>query len=163
MPTVVIPERICSHCGGNRWYVRYQKYKDSVYTIHQCSEEKKERDNLWALRNKEKRKLICKKSKDKVKHTDDYKRKNRERAMQWGKLNPERVRENSRKAKLRNPEKYRIFSKNKKQEYRETLSEVYLKDLMCQNSGLSQSDIPQELIELKRKQILLIRELRNHV
>jgi hypothetical protein len=48
MPTVIIPEKICSHCGGNRWYVYpkqgykscYQKILESNKRYHKSSEGK---------------------------------------------------------------------------------------------------------------------------
>jgi hypothetical protein len=151
MPTVTIPDKICSHCGGNKWFLSYSKYKNKVYENYTCT-----------IIRSEKRKLIDKKSRDKVKHTEDYKIKNKERVQRWYLLNTERSKNNVKKAIINNPDKYRNIQRRNRQKYKDTLNANYLKDLICSKTTLSFSDIPQELIELKRKQILLTRQIRNH-
>lgn len=159
MPTIDIPDKICSHCGGTKWFVLYQKYKDKVYTVYTCAIRKMENQKKWNAENREKRCLIYKKSKDKVKHTQDYITKNRKRAAEYYKKYPEKVYAHSKISRLKNPQKWNLASKLKKREYVETASDSYIKSLICQDNTLSYNDIPQELIELKRKQLKLKRQI----
>lgn len=162
MPTVIIPDKICSHCGGTKWFIVYEKYKTKTYTFYRCSEKVNEINRVWSAKNKDKRSLTNKKSKDKVKHTEAYKEKNKTRAKEWYRLNTERAKNNHKKTKKANPEKYKNFERKKQQEYIKTMHSVYLKELICQHSNIPRSDVPQELIELKRKQLILTRIIRNH-
>ena len=167
MPTIDIPDKICSHCGGTRWWTKIDKRinKDSIlkkYVTHTCSIINTERNKKWANENPEKRRMMSKRSKDKVKNTIEYKTKNNERVKTWYKLNKEQAIQNSKNAKIRNPEKYRMLSLKRCKQDTITLHDNYVKALVCQNSELSFKDIPQELIEIKRKQLLLIRQINNH-
>ena len=165
MPTIDIPDKICSHCGGIRWFTKIDKRinKDGIlkeYVTHTCSIIKIEQCKKWASENPEKRKMIYKRSKDKIKDTIEYKTKNNERVKTWYKLNKEQAVQNAKNAKIRNPEKYRLFSLRRCKQDTITLHDNYVKALVCQNSELSFKDIPQKLIDIKRKQILLTRQLK---
>lgn len=162
MPTIDIPDKICPHCGGTKWFLVYQKYKDKVYTIYNCYVKRKEGYKKWNAENREKRCLIYKKSKNKVKHTQDYIAKNRKRAAEYYKKYPEKVYAHARISRLKNPEKCNLASKLKKREYVETASDPYIKSLVCYHTNLSYHDIPQDLVELKRKQLLLKRKIKNN-
>lgn len=62
MPKVVIPDKICPHCGGNEWFISYPKRKDgTVRTKYSClvrmyeakeRYNKKHSDELKILRRK---------------------------------------------------------------------------------------------------------------
>ncbi len=162
MPTIDIPDKICPHCGGTKWFVVYQKYKDKVYTIYNCRVKLDERNKKWNLQNREKRLLIYKRSKDKVRHTEDYIEKNRKRASEYYKQNPDKVKTHAKIARLKYPDRYSGLSKLRKREYVKSLDDVYIKELICRYDKLYHADIPQDLIELKRKQLLLTRQIRNN-
>jgi len=48
MPTIVVPKKICSHCGGNKWYINpkteqeicYEKIMESNRRYHKTKEGK---------------------------------------------------------------------------------------------------------------------------
>ena len=165
MPTIDIPDKICPHCGGTKWFTKIDKRinKDGIlkiYVTHTCSIINTERNKKWASENPEKRRMMSKRSKDKVKDTIEYKTKNNERVKTWYKLNREQAIQNSKNAKIRNPEKYRLLSLKRCRQDRKTLHDNYVKALACQDSELSFKDVPQKLIDLKRKQLLLTRQLK---
>jgi hypothetical protein len=107
MPTVDIPDKICPHCGGTRWYTFIQdgKLKKTCY-----------------------------------KRKQDY-------LLQFYKDNPGKHLSYRRKS---------FKEKSKK------LTTSYIKELIVQFTDLSFDDIPQELVELKRKQLLLKRQIKNN-
>jgi hypothetical protein len=162
MPTIDIPDKICSHCNDTKWFVTYQKYKDKVYTVHTCFNKKIESQKKWISENKDKRLLMYKRSKDKVKQTDDYIKNNRARANKYYEQNPDKVKTTSKAVRLKNPDKYKNICKINKRKYVKFLNDVYIKNLICQNSGLQFGDVPQPLIKLKRKQLLLKRQIKNN-
>lgn len=53
MPTIDIPDRICPHCGGTRWYV----YINKGYTHHHCYVKRRNNFEKFEKNNPEKRKL----------------------------------------------------------------------------------------------------------
>lgn len=162
MPTIDIPDKICPHCGGTKWYVFYQYYKDNKYTLYRCSKIVLEKSKEWRGANKEKTKLIYKRSRDKVKHTEDYIKKNQERASNYYKKYPERVKVNAKLWRLKNPEKTKNIVQKVRKDGIKNLGNSYIKGLICQDTPLSFKDIPKDFIELKRKQLLLKRQL-NHL
>ena len=99
MPTIDIPDKICPHCGGTKWFIVYQTYKDKVYTVKTCSVRKKETDKKWISDNRERCCLIHKRSKDKVRYSKDYISKNRKRANVWFIKNKEKLMTSDRYAK----------------------------------------------------------------
>lgn len=133
MPTIDIPDKICAHCGGTKWKLMTDKYtkKDGTVSL-----------STWYL---------C--------HKKAY--------------------EHSKTTRARNPEKYRNInnkaaSKRRKTEEFKQWSSVYQKKLVANfyplylarliakyTNELNWKDIPQELLETKRKQLLLIRQIKN--
>lgn len=108
MPTINIPDKICPHCGGTRWY----KFLQNGYSKYYCKKKK-----------------------------DIY-------LKDWHNENP-----NKHKS-YRKP-----FGINKSRK----LTDTYLKELLIQYTNLSFKDIPKKLIETKRKQLLLTRQIKNYV
>jgi hypothetical protein len=157
MPIVNIPDKVCPHCDGTHWYTRTTK--DGVL-IQICSIKRNEYNKKWRDRFPEKHKVIGKRSRDKRKHTDEYKRKNVERAVKWNKANPEKSKLYIKAALLRHKKRYKEMSKETDKRFRETLHDSYMIRLIRGNTpSLYLPDIPQELIDLKRKQILLKRQI----
>jgi len=154
MPTIDIPDKICPHCGGTRWY---QKMRNG-YIINYCNNKRIEATKRYEKNHPEK------KTERRHKYYLKHKEKELSRSIKWQKDNPEKYKPVREKANL----KYRISKKGKSKiykrdkSYRESITDAYIKRLAIQKSNLSYSDVPQELIELKRKQLLLIRQIRNN-
>lgn len=146
MPTINITNRICSHCGGTMWYTYVDRKKGSVYS---CPIAKKESNKKWMYKNPDKIKAKNKRSKDKVKDTIEYKRKNLERAIAYNKKYPEKSKTHIKKWMVKN---------------KESLGDYYIKILICRSEKsfkINSIDIPQELVELKRKEQQLKKQLKN--
>ena len=124
MPTVIISDKICSHCRGTKW-----KF-DPKKNTYVCSKKATESVMKWKKNNQEKWNNYQKEF-EKT-HKVSYYRKNQ----------------------LKNYSKSRVA----------LLTDAYIKDRLYSelNKQFTFSEIPQDLIELKKKQLLLIRELRNH-
>ena len=73
----------------------------------------------------------------------EYEAKNKERRREYGAKNKERIAEQRR-------------------EYKVKLSDGYVRSLITQASALTARDIPIELVELKRIQLIIEREVRNN-
>jgi hypothetical protein len=163
MPTIDIPDKICPHCGGIKWYQHGNRY----WCYIRRNEKQKA---LFKNRNKEK-------YNDTRRLTNSYKEKlikEKQKRQEYRKVNPVikktplTTAQRSAKyyLKIKNNPKYKIknvirsnkhFKRNK-----EELNDKYIKSILCSDPGLSFSDIPQELIELKRKQLILTRKIKNN-
>lgn len=170
MPTIIIPDKICPHCGGNKWFQSFHKsrskYKDEdkIFIRYMCATKVAEGINKWKTNNPEKIKAFKKtyRDKDPERHKQlesSYKRryyqkytdKLKARVSNWQMANPERAKEINKKA---------LKKHNKK--CIDNLSEKYLRTLLTNNTSLKYSDINQELIELKRKSLKLKRQLKQN-
>jgi len=136
MPTVEIPDKICPHCGGIRWRIEHKTLAaGNKVEVYRCAVRAIERSNKWKSRH------------------------------------PENVREHNIKSCKRRREKGYFKTPKEKERNRirtrkeaETLCDNYVQKLIFSSpdmKDLSRSEIPQELIETKRKQLLLKRQIRN--
>ena len=162
MPIIEIPDKICSHCNGTRWYTRTTK--DGVL-IQVCSVRKNEYNKKWRVKAPETYKAIRIRYTNKVKHTEEYKSKTLKRSNNYCKENREKVRlqmaHTHSKYKEKYKEKYAEKVKERTKFNVETLSKNYVIALIRgQTRGLYSFEIPQELIDLKRKQLILIRQIK---
>jgi hypothetical protein len=168
MPTVIIPDKICPHCGGDKWFQSSNKSrskykdKDKIFIRYICFILRTEGINRWKKNNPEKVKAIKKAHKDKdpertKKLESSYKRtyyqkytdKLKAKVSKWQMANSERNKEIHTKA---------LKKYNRK--HVDNLSEKYVKKLITNYTPLKPSDINQELVELKRKSIKLQRQLK---
>jgi phage tail sheath gpL-like len=133
MSRVIIPDRICSHCGGTKWIIEKENRKYGVITRYRCAIKASERYKRWEINNP-----------DKVSHYSKQVNKRKTESGYW------------------KTEEYKKKQLLKYYKDRDQVTDRFVKHRLAHDGSLSQSDIPQELVELKRKQILLIRELRNH-
>ena len=140
MPYVIIPDKICSHCGGNKYLIEKTKRPsksnpDCIRIRYRCVVQSDERSKRWKLNNPDKIKKYVQLPKP-----DGY---------------------------YRTPEMKERYKLKYKRES-EQVTDNYVKNRILGKSGslsrtmLSFKDIPQELVEIKRKSILLNRQLRNH-
>lgn len=139
MATVIIPNKICPHCGGNRYIIEKEKRPsksnpDYIRTRYRCVVKSNERLSKWAANNPDRVKTYQKPKPDGYYRTPKMK------------------------------ERYRLKSKRES----EQLTDNFVKNILLGKSGslaremLSFKDIPQKLVEIKRKSILLNRQLKNH-
>lgn len=154
MPTVIIPEKICSHCGGNKYMMTKQKHNGKIYIKYQCLVKREEKRTIWRKSNPDKIKEQSKRAYAKYYNTDKWKatnsayiEKNREKINATNKL----WRDNS--------EKYRIKVKRKADKMIRELSDQYIKLTLTRRSGIAYSEVTPELIEIQRKSLKLQREL----
>lgn len=91
---------------------------------------------------------------DKLKHDDEFMRKKRESNKKWTDSNKEKVAIKRKRFYEKNKEKNLKYGRNAFA----NLTDGSVRKLLCQG-GLSAKDIPQELVDLKRVQILIHREI----
>jgi rRNA maturation protein Nop10 len=147
MPTIDIPGKICPHCGGTRWKTENRKKPTKAnpekrIIRYRCAEKSAEREKRWRDNNLDKIQeywRICSREKNKERTESGY----------W--MTP----------KMR--ERYRIKAKRDS----DTLPDHFVRNIIVQvnnstksNIKLTSSDIPQKLIDIKRKQLLLTRQLK---
>lgn len=137
MATIEIPDKVCSHCGGTRWRTEYKKLaKGNRVLIYRCAVSAIERSNKWKRNNPE----------NVREHNITSCRKRR----QNGYYKTPKERERSR---LRSVREAAELCDN--YIYKTIFASPDLKDI-------SRSDIPKEVIEIKRKQLLLTRQIKNN-
>ena len=151
MATIDIPDRMCSHCGGTRWDVNVLKNK------YYCSKRRLEQD---AIRRK-----------NNPAHFNTLSTNHR-------KNNPDSCKKSAAKSYIKNKAKRLAYHKQhtSKPDIRdrinfnsrkniEKLTDHIVKNMIrhqFNNKSIKACDISEELIELKRKQIILTRKIRNH-
>ena len=59
--------------------------------------------------------------------------------------------------------KHKDKSLERKNKYRESLDDQYVIHVLSRHSNIKASDMPKELIELKRKQLKLYRDVKNNI
>jgi len=137
MPTIDIPDKICPHCGGIRWKSEYRKLaKGNKVLIYRCAVRAMERSNKWKKNNPE--------------NVREHNIKNckKRRANGYYKTPKERER-----ARLRTVKEAADLSDNYL--YKTIFASPELK-------GISRSDMPREILEIKRKHLLLTRQIKNN-
>ena len=151
MPTVNIPDKICPHCGGTKWYF-YAGYPRT------CFNKLSERQKAWRATDKGKEFTNSYyKTEAGKKHRDKY--LNKESTM---KLRAELARQKYYRDKAINPDKVRASRKVKAAKERSKLTDSVVKRYAARDyNGISYSEVTPELIELTRTNILLKRVLRN--
>jgi hypothetical protein len=146
MPTIDIPDKICPCCGGTIWKIQYKKQpiKDDPNRIKEyihCAVRSQEILNTWKEKNSDKLREYWK-----VKSIEQN--KIRKESGYW---KTSKMRERSRLKAKKDSDK---------------LSNHYIINKLVQNHNakntikLDASDIPQEMIEIKRKQLQLTRQIR---
>lgn len=168
--------KICTICKINKPLNEFFYKKDSrdrlSYKCRKCSvilnkkwrhenkEKVRECRRKWRKNNKEKmleygRRKRKKEGKDKRRLINKlYREKNIEKILERERLyyknNKEKRLEYGRKWRKNNKEKYAIICKKSTKRNVENLSDQYIKRKITQFTHLKSSDIPKELIELKR-------------
>ena len=131
MPIEIIPDRICSHCGGNKWGV--YKIKDTKYYQYKCVLKQSERllryYNEKIITNPEKLKKVRQ-------YYLNYKNNDKERFI------------------IQNRKKSKKSSKTSVK----NLTNYYIISTLLNDKKIKKSDITPELIQLKKQSICLYRK-----
>jgi DNA-binding PadR family transcriptional regulator len=149
MPTVIIPDKICSHCGGTEWY--YYENKNS----YSCRNEQKEKRKVYA--STPKGKAILKAARDR------YLLKNKQYCKDYYEKNKEKFKLNS--YNYRKTERGKEALKRAKNKQSENLTDYYIVNnyyinvYVTEGIRINRKDITQEQIEILRNKIKLEREL----
>lgn len=133
---VDIPDKICSHCGGTIWSVTHWANKPK----YECNKREKERKQKWRINNINKIRL----------HQYKWKQNNKEYHKIY-------LKNYIRKTKRLYTEKDIERGKQRVS----SMADIYIKQMLCKE-GIIYSDIPQDLIELKRKQLKLKRYVKEN-
>jgi len=157
MPNVNIPGKVCSHCNDTKWLEYKIKVKGEVITRWTCAIKRRETNRRYEKNNPEK--LIEYRKRNYLIHGKKYQEKFKGYRANYYLDNKEKILEYSRKWEKNNPERYKELVKRKDKKAIDNLSDRYLKLNLSNYSLLHYSEIPQYLIELKRKQLLLYRQI----
>ncbi len=144
--------RVCTKCGEEKpeteeYFYRHKGCRDGLYTI--CKSCIKEKSTRWQAENPEK--VMAKNRRWRAENPE----KQREAEKRWQAKNPEKAREASRRWEAKNPEKAR----EKYRRRRNTLAPTYLKRLISAKYDIDRSEIGDELIEAKRRELKYYRQL----
>jgi hypothetical protein len=151
MPTIDIPDKICLHCGGTKWYKFNIKTKSSTTIVYKCVKRV-----LDINKKSNSGSISAKKALDKYRKTDRFKLVQNT----YYASNKERILERTKDWRSKNKTRYNESVNISKKVYIDNLTDYYIKELLTKRQPeLNYSDIPQELIDAKRAQILLLRQI----
>lgn len=154
MPNVIVPDKICPHCGGNKWY------HDAKRNVYYCYVKQQDKRKAY---------LATPEAKAMVKNSV-YKHRlaNKEKVAKYYK---ERYEKNKEEYKI-NSHKYRQTEKGKaalkraKNKQSENLTDYYIVNSYYVNAyivddvKINRKDVTKEHIEIQRKSIQLKRQLK---
>jgi hypothetical protein len=133
MPTIDIPDKICPHCGGTKWRTELRKKPT------QANPDKTVIRYRCTIGGKE-------------------------RYDRWAENNPGKWKsypKQKRPAGYYKTPKRREQARLKTKRERDNLEDNFIKRIIMGNlKDISRSEIPQKLIDIKRKQLLLTRQLK---
>ncbi len=144
--------RICTKCGEEKpetteYFCRHKACRGGLNTICKVCSSKDVKE--WKAKNPEKARETVRR------WQAENPEKVRETARRWQAENPEKVRESARRWQAENPEKVR----EKDRKYRDALGKTYLKRLISAKYSIVHSEIGDELIEAKRRELKYYRQL----
>jgi hypothetical protein len=180
MPTIDIPDKICPHCGGIRWYIRIYKklsasgepYKTYVCRFCDLASSKK-----WAQSNIERSKEIKNKNYIKKKGTEDFRLRANANTKRYREKNKDRdsykILQKQYKQKSWLRDKYKISLRNKlwsqnnlqlvkeyRKEYRKKLPDSHLRGRLKHHFKLSSELITDDCINKYRMYVKAYRQLK---
>jgi hypothetical protein len=123
-----------------------------------CKECMKHLHHQNYLRNKER--IDRKNAVYKEKNPEKFTELNREWYRKSAPLNRDKLRARYKKYRKENSEKASARQKRFKSRAVRELDDVYVKQTLCARSSLRHEDIPQELVDLKRAQMLFRRQIK---
>jgi len=96
----------------------------------------------------------------------EYKKRQKELRDAWVAAHPDRVKQYKKNWELKNPEAVKYYRKKRKKKDSLVLKDYIIRGHLQKQFDLSleeMHELPDSVIELKRSQLLLIRELRNQI
>jgi len=169
MATIDIPDKICSHCGGIRW-VTFNKTKTlssgekKTYLSYRCAKKNIESGDKWRKNHLEKYKKTAREYvKSRRKIDFEFAEKEREKIRIYGKVHRQERQLYRKKWAKANLEKDRSYYRKSNKIQCINLSDYYVCRIIIGRNKLFKQDIPQEMVEIKRKQLLLTRQIKNYV
>jgi len=168
MPTIDIHDKICPHCGGIRW-VTYKRIKTlasgdkKTYICYICAKKNIENGNKWRKNHVEEFKKTAREY-VKLRRKIDFKfaEKERQKNKVYHKQNSKERQLYRKKWANSNVEKNRAYSRISSKKQIINLTDYYVCKRIINKDKLFKEDIPQDLIELKRKQLILTRQIKNN-
>ena len=153
----IMGTRICTKCGEEKpetteYFYRQKDCRGGLNTTCKVCCNKNARK--WRAENPEKQREAVRR------WMAGNTEKARERQKSWRAENPEKVREMRRRWKAENPEKVREEKKSANRRRVDTLAPVYLKTLISAKYDIDFSEIGDELIEAKRREMTYYRQLK---
>jgi hypothetical protein len=139
MPTVDIPDKVCPHCGGTKWKIEREQRSKWLRIRYRCAKKGDERAKKWVAKNPEK--------------VREYNLRNLKKKRDSGYYKSDKLKE---------------YARLKSKRESDTLADNFvLKCLTLKPKGkytprLKRLDITPELMELKRKELLLTRQIKAH-
>jgi hypothetical protein len=160
--------RVCTKCGEEKpetteYFYRHKASRGGLDTTCKVCHNKKTRK--WRDENPEKQREYARRWQ--AENPEKVRDKNR----RWRAENPEKVREAVRRWQSENPEKQREYTRRWQAKYpekqreannrcRNTLAPCYLKTLISAKYNIDISEIGEELVEAKRREIAYYRQLK---
>lgn len=142
MPTINIPDKVCPHCNGTIWYLKKILKKGKPLVVHYCNNKRIDTENRRRIINREKMNIYYKK---------------------WHENNPGKASEATKKYMSKNKDKVNTYVKKKRKDLSDYVVKEYVAQLINRQMGskiVKVADIPQEIVDTKRKQILLKRQIK---
>ena len=136
MPTITIPDKICEHCGGNRWSVENRKKPtkaepDKRVIRYRCAVKAVERRKIWSLTHPGYDEAYFK-TRDVKRRADGY----------W-----------------RTP-KMQAYFREREQHYRDTLTDKYIRYLWRKNPDHKHHTLTEEELHIYRTYLITSRQLK---
>ena len=169
MPTIDIPEKICSHCGGTKWILRTSGKIDCCLHVRRDAQKRhydkvkntdefKKKQNMYSLNRYHR----CKTDASFVEKRKSYRKPETSKKSYQKNKQSILLKQKEYQGRLSVREKIRDNSKKRC----ENLTDGYIIYTLTSNLkraeriNITTKYIPQDLIELKRKQLLLIRKIK---
>lgn len=146
MATIIIPDKICPHCGGNTWYTVGKKY-------FICKKKRIEQNKKYAIIHRD--------------NINSYRR-------EWRRKNPERTKELNKYYRSKYRERVKATKRKYSRRIVDKMSDSYIKKcikdaIRMQNKKgeikviVSSQDISQDQVNKYRESLIRSKEIRNDI
>lgn len=163
--------KTCTKCGEEKAEREFYMQPGRMQRAAACKKCEAARKAAWQKVNAENHRKSCRKwhnsnlEKSRASSLAWYRAnivKARANGARWSKNNPERCRKRTAKWRAANIEKARASALKWGNASTRSMSDGYVKSLLCERNTLSTKEVPDSLARLKRAQIKLLREVKKH-